>query len=70
MTSRRDAERRAHDAYRLLVAATVDGSIDPDDAVALEAHLETCGACLADRRAMMKTIVGSRRLEAPPFPTR
>jgi hypothetical protein len=54
MTSRRDADQREHDAYRLLVAATVDGSIDPDDAPALEAHLAGCPACRADQRAMLE----------------
>jgi hypothetical protein len=54
MTSREDRERRGHDAFRLLAAAAVDGRIDPDDAVALEAHLATCQACRADQQAMLR----------------
>ena len=52
MTGRAERERRLHDEYRVLMAAAVDGRIDPDDAVALEAHLATCAECRADQQAM------------------
>ena len=54
MTARAIRDRREHDAFRLLAAAAIDGRIDADDAVALEAHLAGCPTCRADQQAMLE----------------
>ena len=54
MTGRGHADRRLHDEFRLLAAASIDARLDAEDAAALEAHLATCPACRADSQAMLE----------------
>jgi predicted anti-sigma-YlaC factor YlaD len=54
MTRARGGDRDEHAAYRMLVAASIDGSIAPDDDAVLAEHLETCAACRADLRSMIE----------------
>lgn len=44
----------AHEYFRLLAAAAIDGEVTPGEMLELRAHLATCAACRADEQAMRR----------------